>query len=72
MSAKSITYYAIEPQRDLFKGAPDGSTCFEYCEEADAEHWAVFAIVPGIPGPDLVADYPTRAAAEAAIAELSA
>jgi hypothetical protein len=68
--------YAIEPQRDMFKGKPegaDGSTNFEYCEEAEAENWAVFDVREGLgAGPSLVEDFPSRAAAEAFIAEQEA
>lgn len=65
--------YAIEAQRDMFKGKPegaDGSTYFEHCDEGEATQWAVFDITPGLPGPDLVEDYPSRAAAEQAVSAM--
>lgn len=70
--------WAIVPQRDWLKdapivaGAPMDETRFEECEEERAEQWAVFDTSPGLPGPDLVEDYPTRAAAEKAVAALIA
>lgn len=68
--------YAIEPQRDIFKGEPegeDGSTCYEYCNEADAEIFAVFDVREELgAGPSLIEDFPTRDAAEAFIERLRA
>ncbi|MBB4837267.1 hypothetical protein HNP52_000318 [Sphingomonas kyeonggiensis] len=69
--------YAIEPQRDLFKGEPDGedgSTCFEACAEADAEIFAVFDVrqIQIIGHAELIEDFPTRADALAFIEQLRA
>jgi hypothetical protein len=64
--------YAIEPQRDTFKGLPegaDGATCFEYCDEAEAEIFAVFDVREALgAGPSLLEDFPSRIAAEIFIA----
>lgn len=66
--------FVIEPQRDLFKGEPegeDGSTCFEPCDEAVAEVFAVFDVREVLgEGAVLVADFPTRAAALTAVNNL--
>jgi len=70
---KPDTSYEVEPQRDSFKGTDegaDGSTYFVMCDEADAEIWAVFDVTGD--EPELVEDFPSRAAAEAYIAELEA
>lgn len=61
--------YTIEPQRDWFKLHPDekpddDSTWFVPCEDADADHFAVFR-VEGEQEPELLDDFPTRAEAEA-------
>ena len=61
--------FDIEPQRDSFKGTPegaDGSTWFVKCEECEADHWAVFDISGD--DPELIDDFPSRDAAEAFIA----
>jgi hypothetical protein len=64
--------YAIEPQRDAFKGTPDGadgSTCFMPCGEAEAEAFAVYDPAGREQGDaEYLGDFPTRAAAEAFIA----
>jgi hypothetical protein len=58
--------YAIQPERDTFKGTPEGadeSTCFQACEEAEAEHFAVYSTEGG--ESELVDDFATRTEAEA-------
>ena len=62
--------WVIEPQRDQLAGEPGTETHFISCDDAQAEHWAVIERDGDLT--DLVEDYPTRAAAEAAIAALEA
>lgn len=73
-AAFRLNTYAIEPQRDVFKGTPegaDGSTWFEVCHEADAEIWTVFDTTEALgAGPTLIEDFPSRAEAEAFVADM--
>ncbi len=66
--------HAIEPQCDLNAGEMNGSgTHFAKCTEGNATQWAVFGYLPfGGDDMELLEDYPSRAAAEAAVAALEA
>lgn len=67
---KDVPRFVVEPQRDHFKDYKDDGTWFLYCEEDQAEHFALLEYKPDVGEYELVEDFPTREEAEARAAEL--